>query len=517
MPPPDVIQSARALVGVCLPDGSTEGVENLVAPAAVQQSAPITNSEQLVEYRDDVQGVSYARPLEVSRQPTNIFQSNPLRARDQKTMIALGDALQFWINQQEAQGESVDPRLAEIAQILHSGRIPDASDVDFQTLVNQSFGDTALDAIIHSVALECDTSPNRQLHAQALSYSLSYFLQHDSSNPADTAIRSSLITALAHSQNTSSRAILLEASRLASPSIQAQVHQAFSQSYGSRPIISSGGESFSFTHHYLASPAVSASQTGQRLGFAATVGQAVYASAAQLGQWVQAHSDQIILGSVALLASPALTMNYAGARLISNGTQTLFPVSGNSTAFAGTPADSVIKSFYANYSLASTESLAPSFLFQPSLHYFPSGIVYSEQSAMCLIRAESSPYQSTRFMFQNAGLNGQESRSLVDALNSPLLVGYASLQGGVHQALSAQYALSVPFYSANQSPNAAYRVAPISYASGQEFDHDGFNGSSHEGSSQGESGEGSPQQGDQQQEGQDSQVPLADIYLNHRH
>lgn len=509
MPPPDPIQAANASYGVCLPDGTVEGAELLITPAAPQQSGPAP--EAVVEVLDYSQGVSYARPVEITRQPTNVFQANPVQPKQKKAAMALGDALQIWINQQQSEGKPVDPRLQDLALLLHSGQLPDANDPDFQGLVNQSFSDTALDAIVHSVALESDSRPeSRSLHARALQYSLDYYLHQGAATPADSAIQQSLVTALANSNNSVSRGVLAETARTANPATQAQIQSALSQA---APLSIHRDGGIALAQALQTNPSASVNALAERSSFAASVTSLSSGTSLslRLGQFLSSHAEPLALGSAIFTGSYAPVALFRSANLLASLLQP-----GSALAIASTGPSNDLHSHSVSGSSAAEGrnaggsnplSPSPASDFSPRVH--PEA---ASDSVLPLLQVEWSPREILhRSLRGTLGLSETTSQAILDSLPSPFLIGCASIQGGIHQALSGQSATSVPLYANPLQSASSYRVAAISASAGNEFDHEGFGGSQ-EGSSQGQGGgQGSQSQGEGQHD-QEAPTP-ADVYV----
>lgn len=516
MAPPNQMAVQNAARGICLPDGSSEEVLASYAPAAVQQSQPCAAAAQVEGVSDESKGMSYARPVEVSRQPTHVFQANPVQSRQQRTIIVLGDALQFWINQQEAQGIPVDPLLIELAQVLHSGQLPDIHDEAFQILINQSLSDPALDAVLHSVALEVDTGPNRHLYSTALRYSLSYYLHQNPTNASDNPIRRSLIIALAHSTHSDSREILASSALGAPAETRNQVQLALNHAaQGGRTIISSGGDNLNGSRFLTISPAVSANQTAERLGVSSLVA-ALPQPVIQALQWANSHREEIVLGSAVLTGTTPLVLPVFTARffpqaqlLISNAFQTYFVNPDLSTPTLHLRAHSMTAqpvslddcSRVSNLHFAETNPLIPPASLDPIALF---------DLAPRQMQGDS-PYPALRYF----GFSSFASQEILTTLPSPFLLGCVSIQGGIHQALSnAQMQAGSNIYIQPQSYGSAYRVAAISGSGAGSWEQDGFG----EGSSQGNPHDQGRQGSQQDDQGHEEPAPLnpADVYLNHQ-
>lgn len=476
MAPPDPIQAANASYGVCLPDGTLQGIEILVSTDAAQQPCE-SNQTLVVGVQDESAGMSYAQPVTLSRQPTNVFEANPLRVSHQqkKTLIALGDALQIWIHQQEAQGNPVDPALEDLALLLHAGRLPDANDPDFQELINKSFADVALDAIVHAVALEADSSPNRALHAQALRYSLQYYCQHNTQNPADNSIRQSLITALANSNNADSRSILVEAQRTANPAVQAQIQQALSTSVVASTLIRGEAATRSNVQPLVANPTLQANGIATRMSaLANTAVTPVASGSATLNSDTTSLSRNLVnVGGIVLAGNPAsivlatpLTFLYT----LVSGTPSL-PASVRDLLTASHSAPSSASSGTASStSLSENQRGAPALAASESARVGGEVAAFNDSLVLPLFDHSLSPQSIIYRSLRGLGLSDSVTQSILDSLPSPLLLGCASMQGGLHQALTAQsHSSSTLVYHTNHA-NPAYRVAAISSGAEAELD-----------------------------------------------
>jgi len=486
-----------------------EGAELLITPAAPQQSEAV--AEAVVEVLDYSQGVSYARPVEITRQPTNVFQANPVQPKQKKAAMALGDALQTWIDQQRSEGKAVDSRLEDLALLLHSGQLPDANDPDFQGLVNQSFSDTALDAIVHSVALESDARPeSRSLHARALQYSLDYYLHQGATSPADSAIQQSLVTALANSNNSVSRGVLAEAARTANPATQAQIQSALSQA---APLSVHRDGGFVVAQTLQTNPSASVNALAERASFAASVSNLSSGASLslRLGQFLSSHAEPLALGSAIFTGSYAPVAFFRSANILANllqpGSALATDLSHPSNASRGnaTPGFRAVEGRNAGGSNPLPGS--PASDLSPSAH--PEA---TSDSVLPLLQVEWSPREILhRSLRGTLGLSETTSQAIMDSLPSPFLIGCASIQGGIHQALGNQIATSVPLYANPLQSASSYRVAAISASAGNEFDQEGFGGSQ-DGSSQGHGGgQGSQSQGEGQRD-QEAPNP-ADVYV----
>lgn len=515
MAPPDQIARQNAARGICLPDGSSEEVLASYAPAAVQQVQPSALASEVEGISDESKGISYARPVEVSRQPTHVFHANPVLSRQQRTTIALGDALQFWINQQEAQGTPVDSHLYELAEILHSGRLPDIHDEAFQILINQSLSDPALDAILHSVALETDVGPNRALYAQALRYSLNYYLHQDPAANADSGVRRNLIVALAHSTHSDSREILAFSANNAHPETRTQIQLALTHAaQAGRVILSSGGENIPGSHPLAIAPFASANQSAERLSFRSLVA-ALPQAANQVFHWASAHSAEIFIGSAALPGTAVFTLPLVAARLLAPVQQLLV---NTYQAYAHDDLSSGGQSFTARSAMTNEnafESL-PGATNDSAINANPLIPDHASEN-IALFDFAPSQWQgdSTLPALRHLGFPRFVSQQILDTLPSPFLMGCISLQGGVQQALVNANAQAAATYVLPQTYGPSFRVNPISNSGAGSWEQEGFGeGSSSEGNAQDQGGQGSQQEG----QGHDESPTLepADIYLNHR-
>ncbi|GEM_PF-3996134 len=501
MPPPDPIQAASASYGICLPDGTVEGVEILISPAAAQQSC---ESEKLAAVQDYTVGMSYSRPVEATRQPMSVLQALPLRGRQKVAVMALGDALQIWINDQEKKGLSIEPELQEIAELLHEGILPNIEDPHYSNFFNKSYTDTSLDAILHSIGTRVEGASS--IHAQALRSSLPYYLAH-SENPNDSGIRQSLIIALSNS-DTETRVILANSTQTAAPEMQAQVHQALSSS---TPVTLSSGPS---SLPERASPAVASSASSSPLPFSNEEG---LSRALVYGASLSNRISSYLLNN----PSPTheLTLPVAiltsGAALTNTPTLLLTPDSIfgilNFASSPNSPMPGSLRASLLGQSSLTEGSGAPRRMQETAVSQRVQTLPFAFTFSPLILEPETHREPMIRSSLRGLGLSDSSIDAVFDFLPSPLLLGCASIQGGLQASLNqATIAHSNAPFSTSTNPASGYRVAAIS-GSDVRPDREGFGSSSQEGSSEGYSGNNSSSQEGQSQEDQ-AQADEADVY-----
>ena len=513
MPPPDPIQSANASYGICLPDGTEQEIEILISPAAPQQFSE--GNQPAIEGVPDLDtGMSYAQPVTLSRQPTNVFDASPIQvqAKQKRTLVALGDALQTWMNQQEAQGNLVDPQLEDLAQLLHKGKLPDAKDPDFQNLTNKSFADIGLDAIIHAIALEADQSPNRALHAQALRYSFQYYCQHNTQNPADNTIRQSLVTALSNSNNSDSRSILAEVGRNSStpPNVQQQIQSSLSgnatyhasNNEGSVNPTPSMGVSPSTQAAYLADMAVNAAQI---------TANPVATNPNRLTRFLLSTNNPVIEGGIVLATTSShLATAPVIAPLLVATAPTIQNSEHNTGALANTAHTEANIVNHPETPLANVGSAKPETVL--ATNNSPLTSLTSGETAHPIsgqVPAEASP--AHRFL-QFLGFSDSSVQNIVSTLPSPFVTAFAAMMGGAQHSTATQINPAAPIlFASNTYAISAYNVRPVSASASADSGYEGF-GESREGFSQGHSGQGSG--GDNPQHDNPEQANPADVYSN---
>ncbi len=500
MAPPDPIQSSNASYGVCLPDGSEQGVEILVSTAAPQQSTP--DQTIVVGVQNYSEGVSYARPVEVTRQPTNIFQAMPLQGSQKKAAIALGDALQILINDRLANGEDVDPRLEVIAQTLHEGKLPDLDDPDIADLFNRSFSDTALDAVVHSIALQSD-SPNRSLHVQALQYSLPYYFQQTNTHPSDDGIRQGLITALSNS-GPEGRQVLSDASRSANPAIQTQIQQALANTPANSPIAPTTSTGLTYPPTLQAARVAELSIHGSETSVTPQP-----STLARFTAIIASHAPVLEAGAVVVLgiSSPVLTGGVIANRIVLNA------FSPNASAGPNTTPATTLSSMAPNAreSVNFGANNSPSVISRGQETVEGSSPLFGRASLLPIFDVRVSPREIARRTLGDLGLSDSSVQRILDSIPSPFLLGAASIQGGLHQSLTVQATNNSPVILAGANTNPAYRVAAVSRmesgSSEEGFDSSREGSSDHHGEGQGSSSQGNPQQ-------DHSQENPSDVYIN---
>ncbi len=488
-PPNEIKVSDPALV--CSSSTPIESGEVLYTPSVVPESSE-KNLNVSVGVHDDAAGMSYAQPLTLTRRPTNIFDANPIQvqANQKRVLIALGDALQTWINQEAAQGNPVNPHLEDLAHLLHQGKLPDANDPDFQELINQSFADTGLDAIIHAIALEADQSPNRNLHAQALRFSLQYYCQHNTHSPADNAIRQSLVTALSNSNNTDSRSILAEVARNQNTpaNIQQQIQSALSTNAtyhatnngGAANPTPSVGVSPAIQAAYLADTANHAAQAvvipantspdrSTRLSFNMSQHGVMESGAALLGRTLYPSGASVITPLLLSLA-PSIQHPELHPSILSS----IVHPEGNPVNNSQGPA-------------ANIGNLIPgTSLPRNNAPLAPGETVHAITREPVSVETSTAP----RFL-QFLGLSEANAHNITSSLPSPFVTAFAAMMGGAQHSTVNQInpAASILFASNNYAVSA-YSVRPVGASASADSGQEGF-GESREGSSQGHSGQGS--------------------------
>lgn len=507
MAPPDPIQTANASYPVSNQNTCSPSGEALFTPAAAQQAS---ETSEVIGVQDDQAAMSYARPVSLHRQPIHVFDASPLQVQNKqkRVLVNLGDALQIWINQEIANANPVDSRLEELAQLLHAGRLPDANDPDFQELINQSFSNTALDTIIHAIALEADTSPNRTLHAQALRFSLQYFCQHNTENPADRSIRQSLVTALSHSSYADSRSILSEVSRNPNTptNIQQQIQSAFNTaaSYSNNiPVAIAHLQSLTAAPHYSALHPANMLAAAQ-----VAVLPSVPSVIEKLGA-LSLHRNHPILEAGSILAALPRPANSPLPRLLLTAVPLL-------QSFALVPGG------FENISYSKAPFVHSAPLFEAPFAKDPvvtRTIIAETEKPIDIVNhtfaispSEQSPSDvlSPRFL-QLLGLGDSSIQNISGCLPSPFVTAFAAMMGGAQYSTLQQTNPTAPLlFSSNTYAHSAYSIRPVGASASTDSGQDGF-GESREGFSQGHSHQGSGEQNPDQNP--QDQAPPADIYL----
>jgi hypothetical protein len=199
-----------------------ERVESTLEPQNYCAEAPSKTTENHLEWVGDSQlQMSYARPVEVSKSPTNVFtkvspspQPSPVqgegeRIRKSNALKVLGNALGRLIQEIESSGEEVDPQIVLLASRLEEGKFPSRSAIESLDLFNQSHDDPRLDVLIHAIAVM--VAKGDSVHREALARNTKtqeYLSQSLSEDSLDKTIQQGLREALLNSPDPQTREIL---------------------------------------------------------------------------------------------------------------------------------------------------------------------------------------------------------------------------------------------------------------------------------------------------------------------